>query len=244
MFPVRDLRVIQNVVNEKIVKPGASLTAKELYRLVSSKLKTRVAEASFGPILAAEIAADNIVGIEGKRKVGYCRVVKRGRPKKPSWMRSTAAAAAVDAAATPKKRGRPPKAPPVETPEIAAEEPVEACAEVCAEVGEPGGWTRFETVEAAEGTVENVAEKYLFHAGETEDGLCVTIVSKEHWAAEHCVASESPEEVAGLLESLGFCEVMESTYEDSMDRELDEVKKTLSDAGFQTDDAFSAFLEG
>jgi hypothetical protein len=109
MFPVRDLKVIQAVVDKKIVKAGEALTAKELYALVAKKLKTKVAESGFGPALTAEIAAGNVVGIEGKRKVGYCRVIRRGRPAKPAWLKNAGAAAAVDAAATPKKRGRPAK---------------------------------------------------------------------------------------------------------------------------------------
>jgi hypothetical protein len=94
--------------------------------------------------------------------------------------------------------------------------------------------------ESEEDYLKKIAENYLFHAGETPDGLCVAIVSKDYWRKNRHLADESPEEIVTILDSLGIFEVMESMYESEND--LAGTVKALRDAGFQTDAEFDEFM--
>jgi hypothetical protein len=104
-------------------------------------------------------------------------------------------------------------------------------------------------------TLAKEGPKYFFHScimsltGDDGDMVHVTIVSKEHWAKNHTMQDEMPEDLLELLEGIGLYELQEGEFEfnlnDTPPRQSDliKVRDLLEQNGFTENTEFSVWLE-
>jgi regulator of replication initiation timing len=103
--------------------------------------------------------------------------------------------------------------------------------------------------------IKQVSNKYLFHVKiipavnppNDQDTLIAAFVEKSYWAQNHCLESDSIDELCELLPGVGMDELEEGIFEVTTDGPPDQTHVTkvvdfLNKMGFGNDPAFEAFI--